>query len=339
MSTNPALDQNIIDDPELAGMLFGEPDSAMDQEFNWEQFSSFLDNDDYYLPPIPFDKLARTFRTNAYHGAMPTLKANRVARYLVDNPLVSQRTLINVVIDHQTLGNAVFRLTQSKGRGGRPLAVEHYPMMKVRRMKEKGRFGYMEDGDCKPFKIGEIVHLMEYDPFQKIYGTPFWLPALHSILLGESIRTWPRRFFENGMHAQMLIVTSGLGHEQRKVFNKNLKEAKGKNALKSLVQHFNRGEVDKLLKIIDFAENVHRIDYSKLAAMTNRDIMAAWRTPPELAGQMPENYSGSGDLNKTREMYHENEIVPLQEMLQEALNPLLPGRYQLQFRAFENDTD
>ncbi len=321
-------------DPELEAMLFGDTDSALDRKVFWEQYSASIGEQDYYFPPLPFDKLALTFRANAYHGAMPGLKASRVCRYMIDNPRISRSTIMHAIIDHQTLGNTALQLTRSKHDKAPALKVEHYPMMKVRRMKKENQYGWLDDGKIVPFKDGEIIHIADYEPLQKIYGVPFWLPALQSVLLGEAIRIWPRKFFDNGMHAEKMIVTAGLSSSTRKRFNEKLKGTKGRNAMKSLAYHFNRGKIEEMIKVFDFAENAYRIDYSKLAAMTNRDIMAAWRTPPELAGQMPENYSGSGDLNKIREMYHENEIVPLQEALMEAINPHLPSRYRLQFREF-----
>ena len=326
-------------DNTVAAENFGQADSALAPRPMEDYLSTtYLQDSDYYRPPMSFLGLAKLVRANPQHSRLPSLVAAWVVKYMQKNAIVSREDLRRAVMEYAGLGNGFFKLARNSA--GVALEVEHLPALNTRRMKKYNQYGRLSDEkEIIPYKPGEILHVMEYDFVQSVYGVPFWIGALQSILLGEDIRLFPRRFFGNGAHAKKAIITSGLGTEDRKAVNKQVESTIRDGQFKTIMLHMSKGEVDKMIKFIDFAENASKIEYGKLAAMTATDVLEAWGIPPELAGQMPDGPGSSRDLDKIERIFHSMCIVPIQQLFSEALNPHLPARHQLVFDDFPEKTE
>lgn len=315
---------------------FGDPDSALvsNPAKDLLGVSLFAGEQEYYNPPMSFKGLSLLARTNPQHSPLAHFKARNVCKYLKPNALIKRKHLYPAVFEHQSVGNAFIKLIRNKAKG--VIGIGNSPALNTRRMKEKNRYCWIDkEQNVKPYKKGEILHIKQYDPMQNIYGVPYWVGAMQSILLGEEIRLFPRRFFKNGAHAGALIFTSGLLEGDRKRINEKFKATKQGGSMSSLGFHFPKGEIDKMIKVHSMSENAAKIDYSKLAKMTALDILEAWGIRPELVGQIPEGLGASGDLDKLIRMDHELNTVPLQQDFADAFNEFLPARHQLEFYTFD----
>lgn len=310
---------------------FGKADSALSKTpFDEYLTAVLMDEGEYYRPTISFKGLAKLPRVNPQHSRLPSMVANWVVKYMAPNKLISREALRRAVIEYNGIGNGFIRINRT--RGGGVYGTEHLPALRVRRMKNLAQYGWLDDDNAiKPYNVGEVVHIYEYDMLQEVYGVPFWIGALQSILLGEEIRLFPRRFFGNGAHAKKMIVTTGLGPEDRKSIDKQIQGTINGGQFKTIMAHMNKGEVEKLIKVIDFAADASKIEYNKLAEMTGTDVLEAWGIPPELAGQMPDGTGTSRDLDKIERVFHSTMIVPIQQLFADALNPHLPINSQLVF--------
>ena len=320
---------------------FGDPDSALAKRPFDDYHSADVvtygedsDLDDYYEPPLSFKGLAKLVRANPQHSRLPSMVANWVVKYMLPNDMISRESIRRVVMEYAAMGNATVNLTRNKRE--EVISAKHRPVINVRRLrKKKEQYGVLKDGEIIPLKIGSVVHIKEYDLMQSVYGVPFWIGALQSILLGEDLRLFPRRFFGNGAHAKQAIVTTGLGAPDRNAVDKQIAETRNNGQFKTIVLHMNKGKVDEVIKFIDFAENASKIEYGKLAGMTGTDVLEAWGVPPELAGQMPDGPGSSRDLDKIERVFHSTIIVPIQQLISEVLNPHLPPNHPLLFSDFE----
>lgn len=308
---------------------FGDPESAL-QSSRFELADSSSNNGEYYEPPLPFSGLAKLLRVNPHHGTLPSFRAGLVAKYLKPNALISRPLLRRVVADQQAVGNGFFKFTRTTG--GQVIGVDYQAMINTRRSLEQNRYGYIAaDGKFIKFKAGEICHVMEHDPFQQIYGIPHWIGAVQSILLGEDARLFQRLYFRNAGNTGDFLTTSGLSSDDQKLFDEKIDGLKGKGKFKRVTIHLPKGDIDKIFKAIPHSVGTEKLDISKLASLSAGDILEGWRIRPELAGMMPENTGGSGDLSKIMEMDHLNEVIPLQQLFADTLNEHLPKQHWLAF--------
>lgn len=319
---------------------FGKPESALAPNPARDLVSILSYNGEgYYRPSIPFEMLAMLGRTHPQHSPLPKFTAEWVVKYLKPNPIVRREILKRAVQEDAAMGNAFFRM--ERNRENAVIGVGHSPTINTRRMKEYDRYGWLDrlTGQFEPYKTGEIVHVMQYEPIQNIYGVPYWIGALQSIFLGEDVRLFPRRFFGNGAHTGKGIFTTGLGKADRKLINDQLAKTKGSGNFRSVVIHLpkvHNGNVDDIIKVVSFdADQAAKIDYTKLADLSSDDVLEAWGYRPEVVGQTPAAVGGTGDLDKLVRMTHQSIIVPIQQRFAEALNEHLPSRYPLDFYSFD----
>ena len=340
MSSSPAT----VEDGQFSGAvlnLFNDPKSALDREnYQLDSFVGFDSAEQYYIPPIPFDRLSKLLRVNPHHGALASLKARKAASFMLPNPMISRQTVVRALTDFEATGNGFFRATFNQAQ--KADQIHYLPTINTRRLKaEKRTFGWIKSGVAHDpdklikFKAHEVQQLMQHDPFQQIYGVPYWIGGLQSILLGEDVRVYMRMFFKNGGSTGDIVATAGLSGPAQDVMEELLDSPTGDGRFKRILAQFPRGEIDKMLKVLPYSTGSEKIDYSKLAAMTATDILEAWRMPPELAGMRPEVVGGSGDLDKIKAMYHENEIVPIQQQLADELEVFTGSANRLQFKDCE----
>jgi PBSX family phage portal protein len=330
--------ENQVTDLPVNAESFGKPDSALASNPYLEHFSTTVlgeEGEDYYEPPISFSGLAKLLRVNPQHSRLPSLVANWVVKRMKPNDLISRESVRRVVMEYCAMGNATVDLVRDRSDTKRVIAARHRPVINIRKLRrKKEQFGELNDGKITPLKVGSIVHIKEYDLMQSIYGVPFWIGALQSILLGEDIRLFPRRFFGNGAHAKQAVITTGLGANDRKAVDSQISETRNNGQFKTIVLHMGKGKADDLIKFIDFAENASKIEYGKLSSMTATDVLEAWGVPPELAGQMPDGPGSSRDLDKIERVFDSTIIVPIQQLVAETINPFLPAEHQLAFDDF-----
>ena len=61
-------------------------------------------------------------------------------------------------------------------------------------------------------------------------------------------------------------------------------------------------------------------EFLNIKSITRDDILAAFRTPPQLLGIIPSNAGGFGSIKDAREAYWYNEIVPEQTRITNSIN-------------------
>lgn len=318
----------MTDDKQIM-LYFGDTESTINSSHISDYLGVFYNNyAGYYQPPISMSGLIALMRANPYHGTLVYFKANMLLKYLVTNPLISRQTIKRLAIDFNATANAYLQLVRNKF--GVVIAVNHIAAANVRLMSINiKQYGYLHQGILTPFAVGEIWHWQQYSPEQELYGVPEWIGAIQSILLGESAVLFPCRFFANGAHTGNIISTSGLLPKEEDLLKERLRNGKGVGNFRTIHVGLPSGDIDKVIKVIPIGQATD-IEYTKFRTQSKAEIFGAWRIRPELAGSMPENTGGSGDLEKIMMMNYENEIIPYQQDFLE-LNDELPSKYHVKF--------
>jgi len=322
---------------------FGDPESVLQNKSDFEDFEEndvFLyANDHYYEHPVSKKGLAKMRWANAHHATLGQFKANLLLKYMKPNKAVSYKTIMKLALDYVYMGECYPKRISNVF--GDTLGIEHQQSLKIHRKRRKKkhandpRFVYAKSDSFIEFEKDELIQLSQYDCAQDIYGVPVYWGALGSILLNESATNFRRKFYNNGNHMGFLFVTTStsLSKPDRKMLEKEIKKSKGVGNFRSMYLHMpDRGKtkVEDLVKIIPVGEISTKDEFQRIKNITRDDIMSAHRVRPELAGMMPENNSGTGDLDKISRVNYENEVVPFQRVFLE-LNEWLDKKDRIKF--------
>lgn len=216
-------------------------------------------------------------------------------------------------LDFMVFGEAYFqRLTNVIGQ---VLELQHLPALNMRRKVGGGFVMLLPGGKQLHFEEGEVEHVMDYDVEQNIYGVPDYLGGMHALLLNESATLFRRRYYNNGAHAGFVFYTNdpNLTEEDEIKLQAQIAGSKGVGNFRSLFVNIPNGG-DKAIQIIPVGDIATKDEFERIKNITRNDVIAAWRMNPALAGVMPENAAGFGDIEKIDRVYTNNEIRPISQL-------------------------
>ena len=326
----------------LISMDFGDTESALTRHtvnYDHYQYNNVIIDPmyDFYTTPFSLKGLGDLLLTNGHHGRLPAFKANLMLKYFQKNKIVGYGTLKNAAIDFSALGNCYFEVIRN--RLGQTVGIKHIPALNVRRMQD-GSYCFLQRDPLNQYQFtlikfpsGKIIHLFDYSPLTQIYGIPYWIGTLQSILMGEESRIAVRNIFKNGSFKTNILGLAGISKEKADVIRAAIEEKKGIAKLGTLLIDLpSSQDISKQIQVIPVGD-LTKVDFCALMNQSASDILEAWGVPPELAGMMPEQNAGSRDLFKIMVQYYEFEIIPFQQLFL-VLNDFLPANSQL---AFENE--
>lgn len=195
---------------------------------------------------------------------------------------------------------------------GQVLELRHLPAINMRRKVGGGFVMLLPKGEQIHFAEEEVEHVMDYDVEQDVYGVPDYLGGMHSLLLNESATLFRRRYYNNGAHAGFIFYTndSNLAEEDEEALKAQISASKGVGNFRSMFVNIPGGS-DKAIQIIPVGDIATKDEFERVKNITRADVIAAWRMNPALAGIMPENAGGFGDIEKIDRVYTNNEIRPI----------------------------
>ncbi len=294
----------------------------------------FLDSDNrFYTPPIPWDGLARLRGANAYHGPLLEFKKNMILKNIVLPDIFTWEDADALVTDFVTFTNGYLQII--KTRMGGVVGLRHVPGLPMRRMKEKNKYCLVNHTTSNieaEFRLGEVVHLKNYDVAQSIYGIPAYLGAIQSMLLNEDATLFRRRYYLNGAHMGYIFYSSGanLNDKDQEVIKDRVQSTKGLGNFKNMFLHIPNGR-EKDIQILPVGDFSTKDELEKIKNISRDDIIAAHRIPPALASIVPADNRGStGDIEKASKVYMENEIIPLRRYIL-SINQYLPKNKHISF--------
>ena len=278
-----------------------------------------------YTPPVSRIGLAKMLRANAHHGTIPRFKRNLLLRDFIASAGCSAQTMGRAALDFMVFGEAYFqRMTNVIGQ---VLELQHLPAINMRRKVGGGFVMLQPNGQQLHFEEDQVEHVMDYDVEQSIYGVPDYLGGMHALLLNESATLFRRRYYNNGAHAGFIFYTNDpdLSEEDELKLKSQIGASKGVGNFRSMFVNIPGGS-DKAIQIIPIGDIATKDEFERVKNITRNDVIAAWRMNPALAGVMPENAAGFGDIEKIDRVYTNNEIRPIGQLFMQVNDCLRADR-------------
>jgi len=322
--------------PRFEAFSFGDPEPVTSLRDIWYE-GVWLSADEWYEPPIPLNILAKSYRATAHHGSAMQVKRNILLRTYVPHPLLGRQAFSAFVLDYLVFGNAY--LEEVRGRLGKLLPFRHLRAKYMRRGgKAADRYWWVPNYiERTELPRGRVVHLMEPDIDQDIYGVPDYVGSLQSAWLNESATLFRRRYYLNGSHAGFILYVNDPAQDQKDIdgIRQALKEAKGPGNFRNLFLYSPNGKKDGV-QVIPVSEVAAKDEFFNMKAITRDDQLAGHRIPPQLMGIIPQNTGGFGDVEKSARVFVANELEPLQATLLEINDRV--GEEIVRFRPYHLDS-
>lgn len=219
---------------------------------------------------------------------------------------------------------------------GQVLELEHLPAINMRVKVNGGYVMLMPDGGRLEFDQDEVEHIFNYDVQQNIYGIPDYLGGLQALLLNEAATLFRRRYYNNGAHVGYIFYSNdpNMSEKDEEELQAQISGSKGVGNFRSMFVNI-PGGAEKAIQIIPVGDFQSKDDLEKVKNITRNDIIAAWRMNPALAGIIPENSGGFGDIEKIDRVYTNNEIRPICQMFNQVNDTLREDR-RISWREPEN---
>ncbi|EQM70884.1 phage portal protein [Aquipseudomonas alcaligenes OT 69] len=288
------------------------------------------DNGRLYTPPVSRPGLAKLLRANAHHGAIPKFKRNLLLRDFIPSLGLGTGDMGRAALDYMVFGEAYF--LNKDNFLGEVLELQQLPAINMRVKVDGGFVMLLPKGQEIEFEADEITHVMDYDVEQNIYGVPDYLGGLQALLLNEAATLFRRRYYSNGAHAGYIFYTNDpdLTEEDEEQLRAQISASKGVGNFRSMFVNIPNGG-EKAIQIIPVGDFQAKDELEKVKNITRNDIIAAWRMNPALAGIIPENTGGFGDIEKIDKVYTNNEMRPIYRVF-EQVNQVLRQDRHIAFR-------
>ena len=296
-------------DTRFEAFTFGDPVPVLDRHDLAGYFHSAF-NGSWYVPPISFDGLARALPANSHHRSAIEVKANILASCFRPHKLLTRHNFKRLAMDFLVFGNAYAE--RRRNRLGGVLSLEP-TLARWTRIRKGGSAIMLIEGEEIEFAEGDVLHLMEPDINQEIYGLPGYVAAMQSALLNEAATLFRRKYYVNGSHAGFILYMTDAASNPEDIdgLRKALRESKGPGNFRNLFMYAPNGKKDGL-QLIPISEVTAKDEFLNMKNVTRDDVLAAHRVPPQLMGIIPNNTGGFGSVEQAAKVFARNELVPLQ---------------------------
>ena len=284
----------------------------------------FSDTYNCYEPPINRFALARLPAQNAQHCGILNSRANMISADY-DKGGLSKMDMRALALNLIMFGDAAVL----KVRNGFGKVVRLVPLSSLYlRVCLDGSYRYLmrksltDINSDKVFSYAadDVIMLKLYDPFQQIYGSPDYIGGIQSALLNSDATVFRRRYFANGAHMGFILYSTDpdMTEEMEDEIAKSITGAKGVGNFKSMFVNIAGGHPDGL-KVIPIGDTGTKDEFGTIKNISAQDILTAHRYPAGLAGVISQ--AGSmGDPLKIRDAYRQDEVLPMQELIADAIN-------------------
>lgn len=308
---------------------FGDPEPVLKDNLI-DYLGTFIDAGGYYTPPVYLRGLSKCRRANPHHGSILYFKRNMILKWMQENKYISHKAIRGAALDYVVLNNAYFQIVYN--RLGGIMELRRLPSVLMRRGVDPGSFVQISPNGGEPtwFHPGEVIHLFDPDIDQDIYGIADYLAGLQAVLLSEETTLLRRKINVKGRMGYVFVASNaGLSEETSKKIVAKINETQG-NGFGNLFINIKKTDSREPIKIVPIGDISIKDDYDKVKNMTIREVLAMHRAQPGLAGVVPENTAGFGDLNKIMMVYVDLEVPSMQSAFLE-LNEFLPTAGKLIF--------
>nr|WP_244175346.1 phage portal protein [Actinobacillus porcitonsillarum] len=303
--------------------------------------------DDHYnchLPPINRYALAKLPFQNAQHGGILHSRANMVSSGYLGGPALSRMEMRATCLNLIQFGDVALL----KLRNGFGQVVKLHPLSSLyTRVRKDGGYSYLMKkslydtaSEIYQYDAKDIIFIKLYDPMQQVYGSPDYVGGIQSALLNSDATVFRRRYFSNGAHMGFILYATDpdMSEEMENEVREKIEKTKGVGNFKSMFINIPDGKPDGV-KLIPIGDTGTKDEFANIKNISAQDVLTAHRFPPGLGGIIPNNTGGLGDPLKYREAYQLDEVIPLQEIIEEAINSDFEIRKSLQVKFKKAETE
>nr|DAK40547.1 MAG TPA: portal vertex protein [Caudoviricetes sp.] len=286
-----------------------------DGEFNVFDFLGCANNGLYYEPPVNLLDLERLLKRGVHHASALRAKINILKVTFVPTKYLSRSEFEKLAFNFLVTGNGYLELVRN--RAGGVMQAENRLAVYMRRASDLRDFVYLRNNWGSKFERlpgRDVVHIMEPDLRQEIYGVPYYLAALSSIELNSAATKFRVRYYRNGSHAGFILYATDdkIDEAGWALVKQELRKAKGGGNFNNLLLRAPNGNPEGV-KLIPIAEVGAKDEFLNIKGVSAEDMMAAHRVPPALMGIVPKASGGLGDAITAAKVFARNEVAPLQQ--------------------------
>ncbi len=297
---------------QVEAFTFGDPDPVLDAREIMDLTESWW-NGEWYEPPVSLPGLIKTMRAAVHHSSALYLKRNLLVKTFIPHPKMSKHAFSKFALDFLWSGNGYLEPISNRLGG----ALSYKPALaKYVRRGKGGRYFWVPNYLDKHELPSGMIHLLDPDPNQELYGVPEYMAGLQSVWLNEAATLFRRKYYKNGSHAGFILYISDAMNSETDIdaLRTALKDAKGPGNFRNLFMYAPNGKKDGI-QVIPIAEVMAKDEFLNIKTITRDDQLAIHRVPPQLMGVIPEGGAAFGDARTAIMVFALNEIEPLQERM------------------------
>lgn len=286
---------------------------------------SFDEHFQCYQPPLNRFVLAKLPQQNAQHGGVLHSRANMISAGFLGGKLLSRIDMRALCLNLIQFGDV--GLLKIRNGFGQVVRLHVLSSLCLRVTKE-GDYRYLikkslydNHSEYYHYNAKDIIFIKLYDPMQQIYGSPDYVGGIQSALLNSDATIFRRRYYSNGAHMGFILYSTDpdMTEELEDEIVEKIENSKGVGNFRSMYINIANGHPDGL-KVIPIGSTGQKDEFANIKNISAQDVLTAHRFPPGLSGIIPTNTGGLGDPLKIREAYQLDEVLPLQEIIEEAIN-------------------
>lgn len=310
-----------------------------DGVFSAFDFTGCLNNGRYFETPVSWFDVEKLLRSGVHHASALQAKINILKVTFEPTPFLSRAEFEKLAFNYLVLGNGYLEF--QRNRFGQILNLKARLALYMRRASNLRDFVYLRNDllgvDYEEINGDDVIHIMQPNLRQEVYGMPYYLAALDSAKLNEAATKFRVRYYENGSHAGFILYStdSTLDEASWDKIKTQLRNTKGAGNFKNMVIRSPNGNPDGL-KLIPISEVAAKDDFLNIKQITAEDMLAIHRVPPALMGIVPKSAGGFGDAATVAKVFAMNEVKPLQQTFLDVNERL--GMNIFQFKSYELDS-
>ncbi|EGZ44643.1 phage portal protein [Neisseria wadsworthii] len=280
-------------------------------------FIGCFDNGHYFETPVSWFDLVRLLKTGLHHASAVQAKINILKGTFEPTPYLSRSEFEKLAFNFLVLGNGYLEI--QRNRFGKMISVKNRLALYMRRASNLQDFCYMRN-DCigaahyEKIPGEDVIHIMQPDLQQEVYGLPYYLSAMDSADLNAAATKFRVRYYKNGSHAGFILYSTDtqIDEEGWEKVKTQLRNSKGAGNFKNIVLRAPGGNAEGL-KLIPIAEVAAKDEFLNIKQVSAEDMLAIHRIPPALMGIVPKAAGGLGDAMTVAKVFAKNEVAPMHQ--------------------------
>ena len=235
------------------------------------------DNGHYYELPVNQEDLIGLLRVGVHHSSALHCKLNVLTSTFEPTALLSRAEFKKLAFNFLVTGNGY--LSAERNRFGKVLGFKNRLSVYMRRSSKK----YEKDGyfylrshviataDFIP--KSDVIHLMQPDLVQEVYGIPDYLAGLSSAELNHSATTFRRRYYDNGSHAGFIVYATdnNMNNDDWNNLKDQFKKAQREGNFRNVFLRSPDGKPEGI-KLIPISEVAAKDEFLNIKGVTSQEI-------------------------------------------------------------------